>query len=154
LARNRESQESRENARSETVKNEESDYYEDILLPTALLYGMTAKEFWNEDPALMWSYRLTFIQKQKNQNYRDNQLAYLTGLYNYSALSTVIHNSFSKEKPIEYMQPIDIDKIEEESKMTREEKIAKMRKENEDKIRKRAMEITDILSNNQKESGK
>ena len=33
---------------------------------------MTAKEFWEDDPALFWSYRISYMQKKKNEQIVQN----------------------------------------------------------------------------------
>ena len=57
---------------------------------------MTAKEFWEDDPALFWSYRISYMQKKKNEQIVQNQMMWLQGAYIYDAVSKAIANSFSK----------------------------------------------------------
>ena len=67
---------------------------------------MSYDEYWNQDPWLAKDYRDAWELKQKSDNYN----AWLIGLYNYKAFSTVMYNAFRKkghkaetyfEKPIE-----------------------------------------------------
>lgn len=70
---------------------------------------MTAKEFWEDDPALFWSYRISYMQKKKNEQIVQNQMMWLQGAYIYDAVSKAIANSFSKNSKYKYMEkPFDI----------------------------------------------
>lgn len=54
---------------------------------------MTNYEFWYEEPCLLNSY----IKKRELELDAMNYQAWLFGLYNYGAFSTVLSNAFSKE---------------------------------------------------------
>lgn len=112
---------------------------------------MTAKEFWEEDPSLMWSYRCSYIMQAKNNKYRDNQLAYLIGIYNTSALSCTVGNMFLEKgkKPIEYMGIIDFEKIEKEEKMTEEDKKIEAKRKMDEELKSQLKELQKIISNKQ-----
>lgn len=58
---------------------------------------MTAKEFWEEEPTLMWAYRKSYMDKMKIQLEMNNQNDWLQGLYIYHALSAVIYNGFGRK---------------------------------------------------------
>ena len=58
---------------------------------------MTAKEFWEEEPTLMWAYRKSYMDKMKIQLEMNNQNDWLQGLYIYRALSAVIYDSFVRK---------------------------------------------------------
>jgi len=104
---------------------------------------MTPEQFWDNDPALMWSYRISYIKQQKIQNSRDNQLAYFQGIYNCSAFNTVINSAFGKK--VEYMEMLDLDKIEKDSKMTEEEKKKESKKILEQQLKAELMKTMNIL---------
>lgn len=72
------------------------NYYYD-LLEQAIEYGMTPKQFWEEDIELFYCYRNAYI---KRTHYQYHTL----GLYNVVALGTVLGNMFKKQgtKNIEY----------------------------------------------------
>lgn len=69
----------------------------------AITFGMSANEFWNEDPDLLWSYKLSYSDRIEIENERQNQLAWLNGLYVYNALNVCIYNSFGRKEtsPVE-----------------------------------------------------
>lgn len=77
-----------------------------------LTMGMTPKEFWDEDVWLAVYYREAYREKLK----RENELAWLQGLYNYNAFSVAIGNAFgSKHKKYKYFEkPISLYKTEAE----------------------------------------
>lgn len=72
------------------------NYYYD-LLEQAIEYGMTPKQFWEEDIELFYCYRNAYIKKMHNQYHT-------LGLYTSVAIGTIIGNMFKKkgQKPIEY----------------------------------------------------
>lgn len=87
----------------------------------ALEFGMTSKEFWQDDPNLFSSYRTFYINKYKKQSEIDNNNAWLFGLYNNMALNVSLSNMWKKEgekpsmyfeKPIDFSKPISKSKKE------------------------------------------
>ena len=76
---------------------------------------MTADEFWNAPPLLARAYR----EAHKLQKRQENELAWLQGLYIYSAVGAVVSNALGKKtaKKAEYIkQPIDLGLETEEEK--------------------------------------
>lgn len=70
----------------------------------AITYGMSVKEFWEEDPDLFWAYRFSYYNKLKENEEIFNYQAWLQGAYFYEALNRSIHNTFCKqEEKIEYL---------------------------------------------------
>lgn len=67
----------------------------------AITYGMSVKEFWEDDPDLFWAYRFSYYEKVKYENEVYNQNAWLQGAYIYEAVQVAINNSFGKHK-LEY----------------------------------------------------
>lgn len=106
---------------------------------------MTPKQFWEDDPSLMWSYRLSFIKRMEYQEERENYNAWLSGLYNYSAVISAICNAFSGNNDIQYMDMIDLKEIKEQAKMTEEEKAQKEREKNDKIIRENILRIKTML---------
>lgn len=43
----------------------------------ALTYGMSVKEFWEDDPDLFWAYRFSYYIKQKEEQEKFNSNAWL-----------------------------------------------------------------------------
>lgn len=94
------------------------------MFPYALEYGMTAEEFWEADPMLFWSYRISFMNKIKEQQILQNQMMWIQGAYIYNAVSVALANSFSKNKKYDYLEkPFDFDKNTNENKQKAKEKI-------------------------------
>ena len=68
---------------------------------------MTVDEFWNAAPILAKSYREAHKLRQR----RKNEIAWLQGLYFYSAVGAVVGNTFSGkgQKRREYLkEPLDL----------------------------------------------
>ena len=85
---------------------------------------MSYDEFWNKDPQLYFSYRFSFLKKQKLKREEENYNAWLYGLYNFKALSVSLYNSFreKKDEPMLYFnKPLDF----EEMSLSVEEKTTK-----------------------------
>ena len=66
---------------------------------------MSAKEFWEDDPQLFESYRISFINRKKRQFEEEDHRSWLQGLYIYdgmnklnSRLMQFLINLFSKQK--------------------------------------------------------
>ena len=52
----------------------------------AITYGMSVKEFWEDDPNLFWAYRFYYYNKMTNQQEIFNYNAWLQGAYIYEAI--------------------------------------------------------------------
>lgn len=105
---------------------------------------MPVREFWNEDPELLWTYRKSYIDKIKIQKEIDNQNAWLHGLYINEAVSKCLYNYFARketEQPQHYIsEPFDFEKTEQDRM---KEKI----QERERQIREQNERIKQILKN-------
>lgn len=68
--------------------------------------GMTADEYWNGPPALLQAYRTAYNIRLE----RDNQAAWLQGLYIYNAVGSVVAGALgAKGRNAKYMdKPIDL----------------------------------------------
>lgn len=76
----------------------------------AITYGMSVKEFWEDNPDLFWAYRFSYYEKIKFEQELFNQKAWLQGNYICEAVHVAINNCFSKQK-IEYTKaPYGTDK--------------------------------------------
>lgn len=62
------------------------------------MFGMSGKEFWEDDPQLYWSYRTFYLKKMELETERLNYENWLNGSYTYLAVSIALNNSFSKNK--------------------------------------------------------
>ncbi len=79
-----------------------TEYYFNELFPSALMFGMSSKEFWEEDPQLYWAYRIFYLkQKEMEQKEKMEYIKYnswLQGNMNCMATSIALSNGFSKQK--------------------------------------------------------
>ena len=82
----------------------------------AILYGMSVKEFWEDDPDLFWAYRFSYLNKLKTEQEIFNNKAWLQGMYFYDAISASLNNAFSKTKVSYAKEPYS-----EKEEVTREE---------------------------------
>jgi len=117
------------------------EFFYEYLLPLAITFGMPIREFWEEEPELLWAYRKSYIEKMKMQKEFYNFNDWLQGLYIYDAVNKAIYNNFNNKNKIQtYMKkPIDFSKTSEELE---KEKI----KEMEEKIKNRNKEIKKMLN--------
>ncbi len=65
------------------------------------MFGMSSKEFWEDDPQLYWAYR-TFYLKQKEFEYKEKKEqakyeSWLIGNASCVGTSVALNNSFSKK---------------------------------------------------------
>ncbi len=107
---------------------------------------MSVREFWNEDPNLLWAYRKSYIDKIKAQNEISNYNAWLNGLYIFDAVSKSIYNSFGRKEhqpTASYMEePIDFNKKAKSEEEIKKEKILEV----EEKIKERNRQIKEMLN--------
>lgn len=99
---------------------------------------MSIREFWDEEPELLWAYRKSYIEEMKFQRELSNYNAWLNGLYVYDAVSKSIYNSFKKEnKPIvNYVsEPYNFSKTKEEYEREERIRIEKQIKEKNERIK-------------------
>lgn len=74
---------------------------------------MTAKEFWEDDPSLFWSYRISYMNRKKTEQEIQNQMMWIQGAYIYDAVTKALANSFSKNAKYKYLEkPFDFDSKE------------------------------------------
>lgn len=64
----------------------------------AITYGMSVKEFWEDDPDLFWAYRFSYFTKLKAEQEMFNNNAWLQGAYFHEAIIVALCNAFSKQK--------------------------------------------------------
>lgn len=88
------------------------EYYYD-LLEKAIEYGMTPKQFWEEDIELFYCYRNAYIKRTHTQ-------CHIQGLYNNIALSVTLNNILSDKKdkaeyPNETLYDMQLEKIKDEN---------------------------------------
>ncbi|MBS7020359.1 MAG: hypothetical protein KH135_00595, partial [Firmicutes bacterium] len=64
----------------------------------AITYGMSVKEFWEDDPDLFWAYRFSYFERLRAEQEMFNHNAWLQGLYFHEAISISLNNAFSDKK--------------------------------------------------------
>ena len=74
----------------------------------AITYGMSVKEFWEDNPDLFWAYRFSYYTRLKNQQEIANYNAWLQGGYICNAVHVAINNCFGKQKVDYLKQPYGI----------------------------------------------
>lgn len=66
------------------------------------MFGMSSKEFWEDEPQLYWAYRLSFLKntefRQKEEMEKLRFGCWLQGKTNELATSVAINNNFAKKK--------------------------------------------------------
>lgn len=67
----------------------------------AITYGMSVKQFWEDNPDLFWIYRFSYFEQLKSNQEIFNYNAWLQGAYIHEAVSVALNNGFSKQK-VEY----------------------------------------------------
>lgn len=92
----------------------------------AITYGMSVKEFWEDDPDLFWAYRFSYIERIKFKNEDENQIAWLQGAYIYEAVSIALSNAFSKQKLSYSKLPYGV-KVEEDREKMLEVQVAEIK---------------------------
>lgn len=118
-------------------------FFRDFLLPLALMFGMTVREFWKEDPDLLWAYRKSYMDKIELERNMANYKSWLSGLYVYDAVSKSIYNNFGRKngaQTLSYIEsPYDFNKTKEEIERENQLKM-------EEEIRKRNQKIKELLN--------
>ena len=102
---------------------------------------MPIREFWNEEPDLLWAYRNSYMERLEIERDKDNYNAWLQGAYIFDAVSKSIYNSFGRKdgmRALNYLEkPYDFGKSEKELE---QERIL----ENERKIKERNKQIKEM----------
>lgn len=104
----------------------------------AITYGMSVKEFWENDPDLFWAYRFSYFTKIKTEQEIFNNNAWLQGAYFHEAISVALCNAFGKQKVKYSEKPYGIE-TEKEKKSESEKLMAK--------LKGRVTEIQNIFKN-------
>ena len=107
---------------------------------------MSTREFWEDEPKLLWAYRKSYMDKIKIQNEINNYNAWLNGLYVFDAVSKSLYNSFGRKQsqPISnyVTEPYDFNNVKTEEEIERERMLRV-----EEQIRERNREIKNMLKN-------
>lgn len=107
---------------------------------------MPVKEFWNEDPNLLWAYRKSYIDKIKMEKDQYNYNAWLNGVYVFDAVNKSIYNNFGRketQQPALYVEkPYDFNQKPKTEEEIRREQMLKV----EEQIRERNRQIKEMLN--------
>lgn len=71
----------------------------------AITYGMSVKEFWEDNPDLFWAYRFSYFERIRANQEIFNHNAWLQGAYFHEAISVALNNGFNKSKISYSKQP-------------------------------------------------
>lgn len=94
------------------------------MLPLAIEYGMSVKDFWENDPELFWAYRFSYINKIKKESEISNYNAWLQGMYFYEGVTIALANSFGNANYKYPAEPYGTeDKKEKTPQLTEQEKL-------------------------------
>lgn len=108
---------------------------------------MSNKEFWDDDPELLWAYRKSYMDKLHIQHEFNNYTAWLNGIYIFDAMSKCLYNAFGKKEgqpAINYVsEPYDFNAKSKSKEELEKEK----RLEIEAKIKERNEQIKIMLKN-------
>lgn len=117
---------------------EDIDSYYYDLLEQAIEYGMTPKQFWEEEVEMFFCYRNAYLQRLHNQ-------CHIQGLYNFMAYSISIANMFKKNKNDKIDYPKDnllktsleehINKINEKKVILKSNQVTKKNLEEQYRLR-------------------
>lgn len=117
---------------------EDIDTYYYDLLEQAIEYGMTPKQFWEEEVEMFFCYRNAYLQRLHNQ-------CHIQGLYNFMAYSISIANMFKKNKSDKIEYPKDnllktsleehINKINEKKVILKSNQVTKKNLEEQYRLR-------------------
>ena len=82
------------------------------------MFGMTEKEFWEDDPQLYWSYQTFYLKKKEMEIEENNYNAWLQGIYVLSALNQSLSGVFGKGKGTKIYpeKPLNFNEVKEEAK--------------------------------------
>ena len=93
------------------------------------MFGMSEKEFWEDDPQLYWAYQTFYLRKKKDEIEQLNYNAWLSGIYTLSALNQSLSGIFGKKgqkSEIYPKVPINFKQEEEKKKEYTEQEINKI----------------------------
>jgi len=108
---------------------------------------MSIKEFWEEEPDLLWTYRKSYMDKIQLNEDLSNHNAWLNGLYVFNAVSVALYNMFGRKngQPAQnYIQePINFNKTEKQKAKEEQNK-------NEEQVKEALNRMKNALNNKKK----
>lgn len=114
-----------------------TDYFKD-LLPLALEYGMSTKEFWEDDPELFWAYRFSYLERIRREKEMFNERAWLQGAYFYDAVSVALSQAFGDKKAQYRDTPYELEQDKNREETPKQNLL-------EEQLKARAKKIEELL---------
>lgn len=121
-----------ENLNKFLVQDIDEFYYQ--LIENAIEYGMTIKQFWEEDIEIFYCYQYAYLRKLHNT-------CHTQGLYNYMALGVALGNVLKKkgtkdlDYPKENLLEVNLKEIENQNKKVYTKKVNKENLEEQYRLR-------------------
>lgn len=110
----------------------------------AITYGMSVKEFWEDNPDLFWAYRFSYFNNLKVEEEKTNFHLWLQGAYFHEAVLVALSNSFGKGKKISYTEkPYVLTKDD------REREFKEKQKKLEEQIKNRISQVQALMGKNE-----
>lgn len=76
--------------------NSFTEYYLNELFPSAIMFGMSSTDFWDNDPQLYWAYRTFYLKQKELEIEQEKYNAWLLGNMQSIATSISLANAFGK----------------------------------------------------------
>lgn len=103
-----------------------TEFYFNELFPSAIMFGMSSTDFWENDPQLYWAYRTFYLRKKEYESEEMKYNAWLNGNTQSIGTQIAIAKTFGKNQQVEYPAYKEMftqgDKEETTKKLTVEEK--------------------------------
>ena len=103
-----------------------TEFYFNELFPSAIMFGMSSTDFWENDPQLYWAYRTFYLKKQEYDSENIKYSAWLNGNTQSIGTQLAIARTFGKNQQIEYPEYSkmfeDTGEVKETKNLTQEEK--------------------------------
>lgn len=96
-----------------------TEFYFNELFPSAIMFGMSSTDFWENDPQLYWAYRTFYFKKQEYDNENIKYNAWLNGNTQMVGTQIAIGKTFGKNQQIQYPQ---YNEMFEETDLSQKEK--------------------------------
>ena len=108
-----------------------TEFYFNELFPSAIMFGMSSTDFWENDPQLYWAYRTFYFKKQEYESETSKYNAWLNGNTQCIGTQIAISKTFGKNQQVEYPQYKDMFSQTQENnvKLTKQEINLKVQEE-------------------------
>lgn len=79
-----------------------TEFYFNELFPSAIMFGMSSTDFWENDPQLYWAYRTFYFKKKEYEGEDMKYNAWLNGNTQSLGTQIAIAKTFGKNQQVEY----------------------------------------------------